>query len=622
MEIIKNLLPKALGQNFNLNYRITKRRVSMKQFLKIILLLITVGLINFQLNGQNIIFEYSNKSELDSEQEEVYNTVIKQAHVVEPKVIVFRGKEILDKNSDIGLNISQDVTIEAKSRSIGYENERHWTWFGDIFEGKEKIGYSFVSVNMGNLSGEIWKPFEHYHIDPLGDNKGILYKVNMDKLPAEHSPEYPTGALEYSNSTNSSSEPRLSISSSEQSLGILATAYTYDVLVCYTYNAQQSIGGPAVMNSRIYNSKNQANEVYNNIPQNEWYPNKPLCNIVYTALLYYDDSNGSWETYLNWFKNNWTVNQLRDAYGADIAILIVQPQTSGCGLSADISASSSTAYAVIGSNCYDNRSFVHEIGHLFGGRHQNDEEDEPESYCHGFLEQPGKNWGTVMVAYETEPERIPKFSTPYDEYDEQVIGSSSWRNVAKIHSDYALTVASFKSPDFQVTISGPSSLGYKEWGSYVAYPNGGSYTYVRSGQFHDEMMWSTSFTLKCEVTKYYTTKSGTKSVAYDIGSKISEPENDNIISVNYPNPFNPSTNISYTVSELSDVSITVYNINGEEVINWNLQNVNPGTKQVYWSGLDQNNNKISAGTYLYTVTTTSKSTGKSVTITNKMLLLK
>ncbi len=592
----------------------------MKNTIKLLLLL-SFGFICHpfaQDYKMNSIFESYSKGSLNAEQIKVFNIVTKQDHVIEPQIVLFKGKEIFDKNPEIELNISHEIRIEAKSRSIEYENARHWTWFGDIYNEKEEIGYSFISVNMGNLSGEIWTLQNSYHIVPLNDNKGILYKIDRSKLPPAHSPDYPTGALD----TN------YNIYSNSNSLGKPTAQYNYDVLVCYTNNAEMAVGGAANMNSLIYDSKNQANTVYNNIPGQ--YANKPLCTIIHTAKVYYNDLNGNWEDHLNWFKNNYTVNQLRNTYGADVAILIVQPQSSGCGLSASIPATSSSAYAVIGSNCYEKKTFVHEIGHLFGGRHQNDGEDGPEAWCHAYMHS-SKDWGTVMAAEKfTNPDRIAKFSNPYEG-----IGDTSWRNVARIHSDRAYIVAGFKPPSFLVTISGPGALGYRQWGTYVGYPNGGSsyqwqkklnggsWVNVGSGQFHSEMMWSTGFTLKCTITKNGITSSGTKNIEYNPSAKIAEiPDEEIAISVNYPNPFNPSTNIAYSIDEPSDVTVTVYDIMGNEVINWDYQNVSPGNNQVQWSGIDFNGNKVSAGTYLYTVTTTSKSTNETISYTNKMLLLK
>ena len=66
---------------------------------------------------------------------------------------------------------------------------------------------------------------------------------------------------------------------------------------------------------------------------------------------------------------------------------------------------------------------------------------------------------------------------------------------------------------------------------------------------------------------------------------------------NYPNPFNPSTTISYDLSEQSTVSLTVYDVRGQEITT--LQNgvKAPGNYKLQWNGMDQSGNPVSTGVY-------------------------
>ena len=85
---------------------------------------------------------------------------------------------------------------------------------------------------------------------------------------------------------------------------------------------------------------------------------------------------------------------------------------------------------------------------------------------------------------------------------------------------------------------------------------------------------------------------------------------------NYPNPFNPSTTINFSVPSLSDVNISVYDINGK-LVNTLLNNtVSAGSYDVVWNGDDLNGNKVSSGIYMYNLTIGTKSN------TNKMILVK
>ena len=63
---------------------------------------------------------------------------------------------------------------------------------------------------------------------------------------------------------------------------------------------------------------------------------------------------------------------------------------------------------------------------------------------------------------------------------------------------------------------------------------------------------------------------------------------------NYPNPFNPSTNISFSVSELRNVSLKIYDILGKEVSTLVNENLAPGSYSVTF-----NASSLPSGMYFY-----------------------
>lgn len=81
--------------------------------------------------------------------------------------------------------------------------------------------------------------------------------------------------------------------------------------------------------------------------------------------------------------------------------------------------------------------------------------------------------------------------------------------------------------------------------------------------------------------------------------------------VNYPNPFNPSTQLSFTLKESGLVSLRVYNTIGKEVANLADGYYEAGKHTATFDG-----SNLASGIYFYRLTT------PSATITKKMMLVK
>jgi subtilisin family serine protease len=85
---------------------------------------------------------------------------------------------------------------------------------------------------------------------------------------------------------------------------------------------------------------------------------------------------------------------------------------------------------------------------------------------------------------------------------------------------------------------------------------------------------------------------------------------------NYPNPFNPSTVIEYSLAEAARVSVTVYNILGQEVIELYNGRAEAGNSRVVWNATNDHGQAVPSGIYFYELKVGASS------ISKKMLLLK
>jgi len=92
------------------------------------------------------------------------------------------------------------------------------------------------------------------------------------------------------------------------------------------------------------------------------------------------------------------------------------------------------------------------------------------------------------------------------------------------------------------------------------------------------------------------------------------------LSSNYPNPFNPQTNIKFEISENSFVSIKVYNILGKEITTLVEKEQTPGSYQISWEAKDSEGRMLPSGVYLIRLSANGKSINYTKTV--KAILVK
>ena len=84
---------------------------------------------------------------------------------------------------------------------------------------------------------------------------------------------------------------------------------------------------------------------------------------------------------------------------------------------------------------------------------------------------------------------------------------------------------------------------------------------------------------------------------------------------NYPNPFNPFTNIRYVIPKAVNVTLSVYNILGEKIIDLVNEFHNPGDYQIQFSSKG-----IPSGIYFYRLA--ARENEKNFIQTRKLIIMK
>ncbi len=86
---------------------------------------------------------------------------------------------------------------------------------------------------------------------------------------------------------------------------------------------------------------------------------------------------------------------------------------------------------------------------------------------------------------------------------------------------------------------------------------------------------------------------------------------------NFPNPFNPSTTISFSIAQTSSfVNLEIFNTKGQKVKTLVNERFSSGQHSIIWNGTDDNGNPVSSGIYFY------KLRAGRYASTKKMILMK
>ena len=85
---------------------------------------------------------------------------------------------------------------------------------------------------------------------------------------------------------------------------------------------------------------------------------------------------------------------------------------------------------------------------------------------------------------------------------------------------------------------------------------------------------------------------------------------------NYPNPFNPTTTISFEIAEKGKTEIIIYNVKGQKVRTLLKENLDSGDHSIVWNGKNDKAKQVSSGQYFYKVSVNGEQK------VSKMLMLK
>jgi phosphodiesterase/alkaline phosphatase D-like protein len=105
-------------------------------------------------------------------------------------------------------------------------------------------------------------------------------------------------------------------------------------------------------------------------------------------------------------------------------------------------------------------------------------------------------------------------------------------------------------------------------------------------------------------------------IATNLGDRFSLIPTEYALDHNFPNPFNPETTLRYAIPNAGFVTLSIYNVLGQEVVRLVDSEQMPGFYAMSWNGKDASGQTVASGVYLYRIQ------AGDFHQTHKMMLLK
>jgi hypothetical protein len=369
------------------------------------------------------------------------------------------------KELDVQLFDGKVVTFTLDR--VEQRSARSYTWYGYV-KGAV-LSQAVLTVVDGAIAGSVLvvggeqRGQYEIHTDAKGDT--FLRELDASKLPGDHGAGL-TGKPLIDMPISARAK-----TSTLAALAVAAPAKKIDVMVLYSNQAAAAAGSTPI-DAQVQLAIALANNTFANSRVTT------RVRLVHSGPVSYNE-NGDMVTDLKALGALPSLNQKRNLYGADVVVVLDETTTAGgvgyCGVAAAIGATANSALVVVNRNCATKGpAVVHEMGHLFGARHEVliDPSTTPYSYGHGFTDTAHKFFTVMSYGKACDDAGItgclsyPLFSTPDLTYSNvgtpaaSIVPGNATANNRKVVQDSTDAMANFLvSKAFQETgvYSGPLS---------------------------------------------------------------------------------------------------------------------------------------------------------------------
>lgn len=341
-----------------------------------------------------------------------------------------------------------------------YVSENDYTWYGKLIS-QDTVDCSEGSITLISTAhgriGHIMVDEDAYEILDLGSGKTVLSKIDDNKF-TENECGVDANTPVYDEQIHGSN-------STERNNG------NCDVrcLVLFTENA--AAAEPGSMVNRVNLAINQTNMALLNS-----HVTPSDLRVILAGVLPFDfEETEAIHVDAVTLASDTDVQQLRDDLEADIVVLMTDGNYAPLGSVRAIGPIDEFAFAIVETETATAKfTFSHELAHLFGAGHNDDDRDGIPHGHHFFLGL--KKKGTIMNTLPNARSRIQHFSNPDVKYSGKKTGVKDERDNARQLRNEACAVANFRETivGFQVIITGDQYACPCESGYVTAFTHGGA----------------------------------------------------------------------------------------------------------------------------------------------------
>lgn len=367
---------------------------------------------------------------------------------------------------DGALSFSLPGSFEKQTfyaEKVDAESEMNFKWFG--LSKDKSSSATFISVN-GAVSGTFSIGKRHFQVFTIEDGFSILQEDRTDL-------QFNCSSEEHGFSKPDSADVKSADGGDGARMGVCTEPMR--VYVAYTQAAANSVVD-------IAQTINLSVQQYNQTTNNSGISSPQTNNIVLagTQLVSFAGANdpeatNNAEQAAAFVRDNGNIQNIRNQSNADLVICLVERQYDNgvIGSVTTIPANNVNYAAVVRapfSSTNNFFTFTHELGHLVGGRHQND--PGSPAYSHGFAFTAGTSVRTVMHTFDASSQRIMHFSSPNTNFNGVPTGTANFNHAARVISETSLNVVNFRpsvTQPFNATIIGPTSITNSGWYNWELY---------------------------------------------------------------------------------------------------------------------------------------------------------